>query len=97
MEVLLNTCINTFDIIFVQEPPWRLIRTAPSASNKEGEDVIGAPNHPAWQAMVRKPDLGSRPRVMAYVSTRLAHMRPAYRRDLVDHHNIFILSLFIEG
>jgi len=31
---------------------------------------------------------------MAFVSKRLARLRPSMRRDLVDHRDIFVLSLF---
>ena len=46
--------------------------------------------------MTRKPtqqERVTRPCVMAYVSTRLVKLRPAYRRDIVDHPDIFVLSL----
>ena len=50
LDVLLETLYKDFDVLFVQEPPWRTIRQAPSSSNKEGEDVTGAPMHPEWRA-----------------------------------------------
>ncbi|KAF8955880.1 hypothetical protein BDZ97DRAFT_1672757, partial [Flammula alnicola] len=94
LDVILSTCTNIYDIIFVQEPPWRHIRTAPSAKTRKGEDVIGAPNHPDWLAMVRAPTTADeRPRVMTYVSTRLARYRPSVRRDVIDHPDIQVLSL----
>ena len=76
---------SRFDIVFLQEPPWKRIRSAPSTRSKEGDDVTGAPNHPDWLAIVRPPDADEAPRVMAYVSRRLASYRPALRRDIVDH------------
>jgi hypothetical protein len=33
------------DIIFLQEPPWRTIRCAPSVKLKEGKEVVGPPLH----------------------------------------------------
>jgi len=68
LDVLLETLYNDFDVLFVQEPPWRTIRQAPSSSNKEGDDVIGAPMHPEWLYMVRPPQNDQAPRVMAFVS-----------------------------
>ena len=53
MDTILQTCKNRFDIIFFQEPSWRLIRKAPSTHNREGEDVVGAPSHPDWLTIVR--------------------------------------------
>ena len=39
---------SEFDILLLQEPPWRLIRRTVSATNPKGEAVIGAPTHPGW-------------------------------------------------
>ena len=97
MDVFLESNVNLFDIVFIQEPPWRHIRSAPSAHNKEGEDVVGPPMHPAWKLLMRPPQNGVPPRVIAYVSTRLNSWRPAIRRDLVDHRDLLLLSLFLEG
>ncbi|CAA7258924.1 unnamed protein product [Cyclocybe aegerita] len=69
----------------------------PSGSKyMEGDEVIGAPKHPDWLQMVRIKE-GEVPRVIAYVSTRLSRYRPAMRRDIVDHCNILVLSLFSGG
>src|SRR5687767_13134606 len=74
IDTLLQICNNKFDIIFFQEPAWRIIRTAPSTRSREGEDVVGAPNHPDWLTIVRpaSPEDEVRPRIMAYVSKRLS-------------------------
>ena len=97
VDSLLNLCVNKFDIIFLQEPAWRTIRMAPSTVSCEGDEVVGAPRHPQWQMMVRPPPPGENPRVMAYVSTRLAALRPAMRRNLVDHRDLLLVSLFGRG
>jgi hypothetical protein len=34
--------LDLYDLLFIQEPPWKHIRTAPSTSSPEGEDIIGA-------------------------------------------------------
>ncbi|KAF4617968.1 hypothetical protein D9613_013028 [Agrocybe pediades] len=94
LDVLLETLQNSFDVLFVQEPPWRTIRQAPSPNNRDGEDIVGAPMHPVWLYMVRPPTNDETPRVMAFVSKRLERLRPSMRRDLADHQDIFILSLF---
>ncbi|CAA7271390.1 unnamed protein product [Cyclocybe aegerita] len=62
----------------------------------EGDEVIGAPKHPEWLQMVRIKE-GEVPHVIAYVSTRLSRYRPAMRRDIVDHCDILVLSLFSGG
>ena len=48
LDVVLETLKDDFDVLFIQEPPWQTIRRAPSAYNKEGAEVIGAPRHPHW-------------------------------------------------
>ena len=90
-----------FDILFVQEPPWRLIRKTVSASDKEGEPVVGPPTHPDWIILFRRPGPGvdwsleaSRPRVITYVNRRLSHLRPSFRTDIVDHRDVSLLTLF---
>jgi hypothetical protein len=84
VDVLLETSKNDFDILFLQEPLWWTIRDAPSAMNKEGVPIVGSPRHPQWTCMVRQPEPGSQPSVMAYVSKRLDPLRLAYCQDLVD-------------
>ena len=98
LDTILENLKSSTDILFVQEPPWQLIRHAPSASSREGEAVVGAPQHPSWMTMVRNPgnDPDQRPRTLAYVSTRLAPLRPSLRRDLIDHRDLMPVSLFVE-
>jgi len=50
--------------------------------------------HPEWLYMVRPPQNDQAPRVMAFVSKRLKKLRPSMQTDLIDHRDIFILSLF---
>jgi len=48
-NLLTNTILEVqidFDIIFIQEPPWSIKRSISSSSNKEGEELVGIPNHP---------------------------------------------------
>ncbi|KAJ3522438.1 hypothetical protein NMY22_g11892 [Coprinellus aureogranulatus] len=95
LDVFLERNVNDFDVLFIQEPPWQLIRHAPSAVSREGTEVRGAPKHPQWITMVRQPEEGSRPRVLTYVSQRLAPMRPAYRRELIDDRDVMVVSLYV--
>src|SRR5262249_27103986 len=95
VETLLETVKDEVDILFIQEPPWRLIRRTVSSSNTEGDPVIGAPLHPDWVSMVRSvSDTESPPRVMAFVHNRLRKLRPSFCRDIFDHRDIMVLSLF---
>ena len=84
VDLILESHKNDYDILFIQEPPWQLIRQAPSTSDPNGEPVVGAPIHPEWTCMVRKLESqDSSPRVMAFIHKRLNRLRPAYRRDIV--------------
>ncbi|KAF5347025.1 hypothetical protein D9756_011012 [Leucocoprinus leucothites] len=98
VDTILESRKLDFDIIFIQEPPWNHIRKAPSTTNPEGDDVIGAPIHPEWLCMARptKPN-DPRPRTLTYVHRRLSHMRPILRQEWVNHRDIQILGLFNKG
>ncbi|KAJ3562719.1 hypothetical protein NP233_g9402 [Leucocoprinus birnbaumii] len=94
-DYLLSVLDDSYDIVFLQEPPHRVIRQTVSTSNPEGGDVVGASKHPNWLYMVQPPANGNLSRVMAYVHNRLAKLRPSMQRDLIDHRDILILSLFL--
>ncbi len=57
LDVLLDNHSSTYDILFIQEPPWATVRSAPSMTSVEGDPVIGALNHPEWIQMVYPPSL----------------------------------------
>ena len=99
LDVLLENLKDSCDVLFIQEPPWQIIRMAPSTLSPEGDEVIGAPKHPSWMTIVRPSGAGAdeRPRTMAYVSTKLNPLRPSMRRDLIDHRDVLVLSLFAGG
>jgi hypothetical protein len=80
------------DVIFLQEPPWRTIRHAPSAVSEEGEEVSGPPLHCDWNMIYRKPDHSGNPRTMCYMHKRLVKFRPSYCREIMDHRDL-LLSL----
>jgi len=39
LESILALSIDSFDIIFIQEPPWQLLRHAPSNNSAERDSV----------------------------------------------------------
>jgi endonuclease/exonuclease/phosphatase family metal-dependent hydrolase len=85
------------DVIFLQEPPWRTIRHTPSATNLEGEEVIGPPLHRDWNVIYCKPDQSGNPRTMCYVHKRLVKFRPSYCREIINHRDLLLLSLQVGG
>jgi len=94
-ESLLNSRVDDTNILFLQEPPWKTIRQAPSTVRHKGNDVVGAPLHPEWMTLVRPSD--PKPRVMAYVHSRLSLLRPSLRFDLVNDRDVSTLSLHTPG
>ena len=97
-DTFLKSQKDYYDIFFVQEPPWNFIRYAPSTVSLEGDKVVGASIHPDWTQVVRVPrDSENVPRVMAFIHSRLTRLRFSLRRDMVDHHDILLLSFFNRG
>ena len=48
-NLIVNTILDTqssFDIIFIQEPPWSVIQSISSFTSCEGEVLVGVPHHP---------------------------------------------------
>ena len=52
VDALLSELRNKFDVIFLQEPPWRVIHRVPSTTNRQGDEIVGAPKHPDWQPIL---------------------------------------------
>ncbi|KDR65463.1 hypothetical protein GALMADRAFT_81807, partial [Galerina marginata CBS 339.88] len=94
LDVCLSTLVEIYDVIFVQEPPWRIVRQAPSTSSRRGDDVIGTANHPDWIPMFCPQPVGVAPRCIAFVNKGLGLLRPSLRRDLIDSRDIVLLSLY---
>jgi len=97
LESILASSIDNFDLLFIQEPPWRLVRHAPLGTNPKGEPVIRTVIHPDWGLIIRKSDLSSKgsdnPRVAVYVHKRLKGLWPSYHQDLIDHRDVLVFSL----
>ncbi|KXN86230.1 hypothetical protein AN958_10340 [Leucoagaricus sp. SymC.cos] len=93
-DYVLEALKDTFDILFIQEPPWRTIRQTVLTTSEEGNDVVGVPKHPEWLYMVRPPTNGQNPHIMAYVHQWLVLLHPSIQRDIIDHHDLLVLSLF---
>jgi len=79
VDALLSELRNKFDVIFLQEPPWRVIHRVPSTTNRQGDEIVGAPKHPDWLTVVRPLTNDEAPRVLAYVHNRLIRLCPSLR------------------
>ena len=75
-SILSSTDYDIYDLLFIQEPPWRQIRSAPSSATMDGEDVIGAPTNPDWGCIIRASSLEDPPRVAVWFSNRIKTLRP---------------------
>jgi hypothetical protein len=93
MDTLLASLYDQYDLLFIQEPPWRRIRSAPSSVSHDGEDVIGPPISPNWGVIHRPSSLEEPPRVLVYFNVCIAALRPAFRQDLIDHRDVILFSL----
>jgi len=48
-NLIVNTILKTqfsFDVIFIQELSWTTIQSVPNSKSKEGEELVGIPDHP---------------------------------------------------
>jgi hypothetical protein len=78
MDTLLASLYDEYDLLFIQELPWRRIRSAPSPASHDGEDVIGPPISPNWGMIHQPSSLEEPPRVLVYFNVRIAALRPAF-------------------
>ena len=95
---LINTILNVnynFDIIFIQELSWTIIRTIPSSTNYDSIPLIGIPNHLNWLIFARKANSASdSSRVITYVNVRLLSLHFSLCKDIISHKDILLVSFF---
>ena len=95
---LINTVLEVnqnFDIIFIQEPLWTILRTIPSSTNSEGISLLGVSNHPNWLTFAREPCLTNDfPRVIIYINIRLFSFCFSLQKNIINHHDILLASFF---
>ena len=82
---LLDSRRNAIDILFIQEAPINFIRKVPSASNPEGDDLVGPVIHKAWICVDRRlafPDSA----VAIYINKRLSNSYQIFPLERPDVH-----------
>jgi len=98
---VINTILktnNNFNIIFIQEPSWTTIRSISSSADSEGVLLVGIVNHPNWLAFARELDTTNDcPRVMIFINIRLSSFCFSFRKDIIDHRDIILVSFFFNS
>jgi hypothetical protein len=92
---LLERMKTSFDVLFLQEPPWATVRYTASLTEKGRSPVKGPPIHPDWIPMYPKgfDAAEDRPRVIAYVNRAIRMVKPKLRSDIVNHCDIMIVTV----
>jgi hypothetical protein len=87
------------DIIMFQEPAWRGVCTQPSTTSRMGDVAFGPPIHFSWKPYTESFDNRDEsrpgPRVLTYINRRLDIFRPQLRTDIIKHHDISLVTLYI--
>ncbi|KAF8677861.1 hypothetical protein AX14_004770 [Amanita brunnescens Koide BX004] len=97
---LLDSRRNAIDVLFIQEAPVNFVRKIPSATDPEGEDLVGPVIHKAWVCVDRRlafPDSA----VAIYINRRMTasyQLFPVEKADI--HQDVLFLHLrhnFLKG
>ena len=94
--LIINTILETqidFNIIFIRELSWSAICTIPSASNQEGEILVGTTHHSNWLLLTRAPlsQLDAL-RVLVYINIRLSSLCFSLWNDIIYYKDILLIS-----
>jgi len=84
-----------FNILFIQELPWLFIYNILSSFSKEGDKVVGTPNHPNWLTFLRPSSgIDNHLRVILYINICLSHLHFSLQKDIFNHRDICCFSFF---
>ncbi|KAF8701666.1 hypothetical protein AX14_000345 [Amanita brunnescens Koide BX004] len=97
---LLDSRRNAIDLLFIQEAPVNFVRKVPSATNPEGDDLVGPVIHKAWVCVDRRlefPDSAT----AIYVNKRLTSSYQLFPVEKASiHQDVLFLRLkhnFLKG
>ena len=97
---LLDSRRNAIDILFVQEAPINFVQKVPSATNPEGDDLVGPVIHKAWTCVDRRLAFPNSA-VAIYVNRRLTSSYQLFPVEKANiHQDVLILHLkhnFLKG
>ena len=95
---IINTILKThfsFNIIFIQELSWSHIWSILSSNNKEGEELVGIPNHSNWTTFSRNPThVNNSSRVITYINICLSSLHFTLYKNIYNHRDISLVSFF---
>ncbi|KXN92597.1 hypothetical protein AN958_04433 [Leucoagaricus sp. SymC.cos] len=95
--VIHSTLVNfadSVDILFFQEPTWKVARQMISADSLTDKDVIGALLHPDWVYIAPSLPSSVKLHVMAYIHHQLLYLQPSITSNftMLDR-NIMVIFL----
>ena len=97
-SLIVNTILETqmsFNIVFIQEPPWSTICTILSSTSSEEEELVGIPHHPNWLTFARTlTNQSDSPRVLIYINICISCLCFSLWNDIFNHRDVSCISFF---
>ena len=95
---IINTILETylsFDIIFIQEPSWSVIRSILIYTNCKGEELVGVPNHPNWFIFFRNSSqVANSLKVITYINICISSLHFPLWNNILNHRDISCIYFF---
>jgi len=92
IETILENNKN-FDILFIQELPWLVIKSIPSTTSVEGDEVVSMPFYPFWITIARySNNYYAHSRDLTYINSKLISSCFSLRKDIYNHKDINLVS-----
>ena len=100
-KLIIDTILEiqlSFNIVFIQEPPWLTIHSILSSTNCNEEELVGVPHHPNWLTFARTPTNQSDfPRVLTYINICISHLCFSLWNNILNHRDISYISFSNQG
>jgi len=100
-SLIVNTILDTqlsFNIIFIQEPPWSIIWSILSSTSCKGDILVGVPHHPIWTMFAMSSVCASEsPRVITYIHIYISSLCFSLQNDILNHRDLSYISFFNQG
>ena len=100
-NLIVNTILETrssFNIVFIQEPPWLTIHTTPSFTSCNGEELVSVPHHPNWLTFARTPaNQSDSPRVLTYIDIHISCFCFSLQNNILNYRDILCVFFSNKG